>query len=177
MASLTDPDLLRNDRVEVLDVRPIVNRGEEPFDTIQQHLEALESDRTLLLVAPFDPRPLKQYVTRQGFVFDYREPEETMTWMAIYRGEEKTAPEVAGNGPATAIPVPGGFVYVLDCRELPPPEPLEWTSEVLETLNEGDRLIQHNDRKPALLLDNLEGYDWVLHENEESVRVEFTRTD
>lgn len=174
MNSLTDPQLLESSRVEVLDVRPIVSRGEEPFGTINEHLEELSKEKTLLLVAPFDPRPLKQYVTREGFVFDYWEPSDDMTWMAIYRGEQREKPDVDGAGPSFVVPVPGGVQYVLDCRELSPPLPLEWTSQVLENLGEKDLLVQHNDRRPDLLLDNLDEYEWAVNEDNDWVQIEFT---
>lgn len=173
MGELTDPELLGSSRVDVLDIRPIVDRGEEPFGTIDQHLRDLPGDSTLVLVAPFDPRPLKQYVTREGYVFDYWEPSDTMTWMAIYRGSERESPTLEGDGPSFVLPIPGGIQYVLDCRSLEPPRPLEWTSDVLERLNNDDLLVQHNDRRPALLLDNLDGFAWQTEEVRDRVRVEF----
>lgn len=173
METEIEPSLFENQWVTVLDVRPMIERGEEPFDTINQHLEELAENHTLLLVAPFDPRPLKKYVTDQGFKFQYWEPRDDMTWMAIHRGDEAERSNIDGPGPSLVVPVPGGSVYVLDCRELSPPQPLEWTSEVLERLGPEDLLVQHNDRRPALLLDNLEGYDWSVNEGKDKVTVEF----
>lgn len=173
METITDPALLENRKVSVLDVRPVIDRGDEPFDTIAQHLEDLANDRTLLLVAPFDPRPLKKYVTKQGYQYQYWEPRDDITWTAMHRGGQAERTNLEGPGPSLVVPIPEGSVYVLDCRTLSPPQPLEWTSEVLERLGEEDLVVQHNDRRPALLLDNLDGYDWTISEEDDRVRVEF----
>ncbi|MFN8544953.1 MAG: DUF2249 domain-containing protein [Candidatus Binatia bacterium] len=41
-----------------LDVRPLLARGEEPFDLIVRTVRELGSDEALHLIAPFEPAPL-----------------------------------------------------------------------------------------------------------------------
>lgn len=50
-----------------LDVRPILARGEEPFDTIMETVAKLEPGEPLELVAPFEPVPLFSVLAAQGF--------------------------------------------------------------------------------------------------------------
>ena len=53
----------------VLDVRPIIERGEEPFATIMETVAGLDG-RDLLLVAPFEPTPLQGVLSAQGFTYE-----------------------------------------------------------------------------------------------------------
>jgi hypothetical protein len=50
-----------------LDVRPILARGEEPFDTIMKVVATLSPDEPLELFAPFEPVPLFSVLGAQGF--------------------------------------------------------------------------------------------------------------
>ncbi|MEZ5322805.1 MAG: DUF2249 domain-containing protein [Microthrixaceae bacterium] len=52
----------------VLDVRPLIERGEEPFGTIMQTVAALDG-RALMLIAPFEPTPLQGVLGAQGFTY------------------------------------------------------------------------------------------------------------
>lgn len=49
-----------------LDVRPILVRGEEPFDAIMRAADALVDDEALHLIAPFEPRPIYAVMRRRG---------------------------------------------------------------------------------------------------------------
>lgn len=50
-----------------LDVRPILARGEEPFDTIMETVAKLDPGEPLELFAPFEPVPLFGVLGAQGF--------------------------------------------------------------------------------------------------------------
>jgi uncharacterized protein (DUF2249 family) len=50
-----------------LDVRPILARGEEPFDTIMATVSQLEPGEPLELFTPFEPVPLFSVLGAQGF--------------------------------------------------------------------------------------------------------------
>ena len=54
-------------RARIVDVRPIKARGEEPFDTIMAAVAALEEGEPLVILAPFDPEPLKGVLAEKGF--------------------------------------------------------------------------------------------------------------
>jgi hypothetical protein len=49
-----------------LDVRPLLARGEEPFEAIMRAADALAGDEALHLIAPFEPRPLYDVMRRRG---------------------------------------------------------------------------------------------------------------
>lgn len=65
--------------------------------------------------------------------------------------------------------VPSGLErQLLDVRELPPPQPLQQTLEVLAELDSGVALVQLNDRVPQFLFPKLEdrGYAFETVERE-----------
>lgn len=57
-------------KAKIVDVRPIIERGEEPFDTIMAAVDILEDNQTLVILAPFEPVPLEGVLSSQGFVYD-----------------------------------------------------------------------------------------------------------
>ncbi len=51
----------------VLDVRPILDAGEEPFDMIMDAVDELGEGNVLVIHAPFEPVPLEGVLGEQGF--------------------------------------------------------------------------------------------------------------
>jgi uncharacterized protein (DUF2249 family) len=50
-----------------LDVRPLIARGEEPFQKIMATIGTLGPDESLMLVSPFLPSPLIEKLQSEGF--------------------------------------------------------------------------------------------------------------
>jgi len=57
-------------RARVVDARPIIADGGEPFDTIMNAVGELSGDEVLVVYAPFEPVPLEGVLGEQGF--DYQ---------------------------------------------------------------------------------------------------------
>ena len=53
----------------LLDVRPIIAAGDEPFDLIMRTVGELKGGEELVIVAPFEPVPLEGVLGSQGFDF------------------------------------------------------------------------------------------------------------
>ncbi len=51
----------------VLDVRPLIANGEEPFALIRGRVDALEAGENLTIIAPFLPSPLIEMLKGEGF--------------------------------------------------------------------------------------------------------------
>lgn len=51
----------------VLDVRPDLARGQEPFSKIMSAARAIEPGGRLVLLAPFEPAPLYGVLAKLGF--------------------------------------------------------------------------------------------------------------
>ncbi len=54
-------------RTRVLDVRPRLARGEEPFPAIRARLAALPATERLTVIAPFLPAPLIEFHRGEGY--------------------------------------------------------------------------------------------------------------
>lgn len=63
-------------RAHVVDARPILAAGGEPFDAIMDAAERVGDDEILVVWAPFEPVPLEGVLAEQGFahVADEVEP-------------------------------------------------------------------------------------------------------
>jgi uncharacterized protein (DUF2249 family) len=55
------------DHFKRLDVRPLLQRGEEPFPVIRRSVDALKPDQGLIVIAPFLPSPLIEKLGSEGF--------------------------------------------------------------------------------------------------------------
>lgn len=55
------------DAAEVLDVRPVLADGGEPFVEIMETAERVTAGKSLVLIAPFEPVPLYQALGERGF--------------------------------------------------------------------------------------------------------------
>lgn len=56
-------------QVVILDVRPVLAAGGEPFDAIMSAAATLPQDGVLQVIAPFEPVPLYGVLGAQGFDF------------------------------------------------------------------------------------------------------------
>lgn len=62
------PDWLRTDRiVKSMDVRPMINAGEQPMGRVLQELASLPKGDILEIVTPFEPAPLIDKAKERGF--------------------------------------------------------------------------------------------------------------
>ena len=52
---------------KILDVRPHLARGEEPFALIRSRVDALQAGQGVSIIAPFMPAPLIELLKSEGF--------------------------------------------------------------------------------------------------------------
>ena len=68
MSGVTESDDRGSGEV-LLDVRPMLERGEGPFGKIMETVASLDG-RSLMLVASFEPTPLMGVLSSQGFTYE-----------------------------------------------------------------------------------------------------------
>jgi uncharacterized protein (DUF2249 family) len=68
----------------IVDVRPILARGEEPFDTIMATVAELEADQPLVVLVPFEPVPLEGVLSAQGFTWS-AETLDSGDWRVVFK--------------------------------------------------------------------------------------------
>lgn len=54
-------------RAHVVDARPVLAAGDEPFATIMEAASRVSEDEVLVVYAPFEPVPLEGVLAEQGF--------------------------------------------------------------------------------------------------------------
>lgn len=67
-----------------IDVRPDIAAGSEPFPRIMAAVRALGPDESLVLIAPFEPKPLYAALAEQGFTHEVH-PEPSGGWRVTFR--------------------------------------------------------------------------------------------
>ncbi|MEI2638059.1 MAG: DUF2249 domain-containing protein [Microthrixaceae bacterium] len=86
----------------VLDVRPIIERGEEPFATIMETVAGLDG-RDLLLVAPFEPTPLQGVLSAQGFTYESNQHGDAEWQVRFSRTGHQDGEALAGGSSSSAV--------------------------------------------------------------------------
>ncbi len=146
-----------------LDVRPILRAGGEPFSAIMDAVASLAPGQSLRLLATFKPVPLFQVLGARGFEPSAREIGDG-DWEVIFTpagaaASEGEPPTAAASGDAGEWPAPAAEI---DCRGLPPPEPMVTTLEAVEALAPGQSLVSLLPREPRFLFPELDarGHPW-----------------
>jgi uncharacterized protein (DUF2249 family) len=136
-----------------LDVRPMLERGEEPFKAIMAAARQVPIGQVLQLIAGFEPLPLYDALAKQGF--SRWTEHDGGRWEVRFHREpiEAEAPPAKTTGldwDAAAAEV------TIDVSELTPPEPMIKILQTLETLPSNARLLVHHVRRPMHLYDRLD---------------------
>jgi uncharacterized protein (DUF2249 family) len=144
----------------LLDVRPILRAGGEPFPQIMQAVKGLRPGQGLRLLATFEPIPLYAVLGRQGLAHSATRHGEA-DWEILFSPDP-----AAATAPRAKRPAPGSHEgdgagwpeprEVLDNRGMQPPEPMVRILSTLEELAPGEVIDAWNDREPLLLYPELE---------------------
>lgn len=134
----------------LLDVRPALARGEDPFVLIMRARAELAPGQALHLIAPFEPLPLMTHFRAEGFRVETREVTRT-EWHVRF-----LPPPTSGTS----------ALRELDLRELDPPGPLHKGLEAAARLARGETLVLHTRFRPVHLFEELGegGFDFETEE-------------
>lgn len=145
------PAEVRAAREKLLDVRPILAKGGDPFRVILRTAGELASDEALHLVVGFDPVPLYAVLGNQGFAA-HRQPEGSTFHVWFWRsGNPRQHPAVPPFQERCGLQQP----VEMDVRGLEPPQPMIAIFEKLAELGEGAQLLVRHHREPVLLYEKL----------------------
>ncbi|MCA9833880.1 MAG: DUF2249 domain-containing protein [Thermomicrobiales bacterium] len=145
-----------------LDVRPMLQRGDEPFTVISEASRAVRVGEALALRTTFDPIPLRDVLAKQGFESHTTGSGDDWTTL-FYRVRELTP---AAKPAAIASAEPATVEISIDVSELVPPEPMMKILNALEELPDGGRLVVHHVRRPMHLYPRLDELGYA-HATEE----------
>jgi len=146
---------------KVLDVRPILRSGGEPFQAIMQAVQDLRPGQALTLLATFRPQPLFRVMEGRGFDHEAREIDGG-DWEVRFTPKKETVPvetSVDADRPET-WPDPSKH---LDLTDLDPPEPMVRILAAAEALEPGEVLFAVLAREPLFLFPELSkrGHQWA----------------
>jgi len=145
------PAEVRAKSEQVLDVRPILAKGGDPFRLILRTVGELAPGQALHLVVGFEPAPLYAVLRSQGFAHHaQREGDVFHVWF-FRDGPGHAHPAVAPFEERTGLQAP----VEMDVRGLEPPQPMISILEKLVELGPGAQLLVHHHREPVLLYEKL----------------------
>ncbi len=148
-----------------LDVRDDIRAGREPFSKIMTATAALQANDQLLLIAPFEPKPLFDVLRKQGFGHSAKvlDSGDWEVLFARHSAASGVSPQVttAAEGLHSGVVSRDSKVVDVDARGLEPPQPMIKILEAVAALPEGVELRARTDRRPIHLYPHLEerGFD------------------
>lgn len=129
----------------IVDVRPTLRAGGEPFADIMAAVASLTRGQALRLFATFKPVPLFAVMAGKGFDHEEREIGGG-DWEVLFTPKMAQA--------ETPAP-PDNAAATLDTRGLEPPEPMVRVLAAVETLAPGATLEVFTERDPVFLCQEL----------------------
>jgi len=148
-----------------LDVRGDIRNGREPFSKIMAATGSLQADDQLLLIAPFEPKPLFSVLGRLGFSHTARAL-ESGDWEVLFtrlpvESKVVVSPAAAAEGSRDQTVSSDGNIRDVDARGLEPPQPMVKILEAVAVLPTGVELRARTDRRPMHLYPQLEQRGFV----------------
>jgi len=137
----------------------------------------LPDGATMEIVAPHEPRPLRQEFTQRyggSFSWDVVESEPGRCRVQITKGEESNDADAAGEIESSAAPADSDSITVteeLDVRDRPPAERHELIFEAYEDLKGEQAFVLVNDHDPKPLYHQFEAeagseFQWEYQKKE-----------
>jgi len=165
-------DNFKKENVVQMDVRPVIEAGNDPFKAIMGAIKTLPGDGVLEIINVFEPIPLINNLREKGFASFTERPTE---------GEVHTFFKKTGEAAQDEAPVQeqtdlssfelkvvefGENIKTIDVRHLEMPEPMVTILQEVEILPEGHALYVHHKRIPQFLLPELKKREFEILNSE-----------
>ncbi len=164
---------MNKDNLVSLDVRSIIEGGEDPFNEIMAVVKKLEDIQTLEIINSFEPIPLINKLKRKGYTTWTEKFEDGTIHSFFKKGIENIALEET-----SSIEIEHSFdekykefigkLKQVDVRQLEMPEPMSTILEELELLPQGNALLVEHKKVPQFLLPELEVRNFKILYNKKS---------
>jgi len=142
-----------------LDVRPIIEKGADPFSVIMQQVNLLQTGSVLKLINSFEPVPLVKILNKKGFESYVETVNENQVNTYFHKTREDAngiTPEQKETGDwEILLKRFDGNQVTIDVRHLEMPQPMMTILEALGRLPEGHALFVYHKRIPVFLLPEL----------------------
>jgi uncharacterized protein (DUF2249 family) len=157
------PAFLKNTAIEdivELDVRPVMEKGEDPLKVILQKIRSLKTGQVLKIINSFEPTPLINLLGKQGFDSYVEKLKEDVINTYFFKKTNVAAKVNEAVSPASdwneVVKRFNGNLETVDVRALPMPQPMHTILDALETLPANKALFVYHKRIPVFLLPELE---------------------
>lgn len=157
------------DKIQKLDVRPIIDSGKDPFLEIMAVVKSLKDDEILHLINSFEPLPLYSIMQSKGFEH-WTENDDNVINVFFYKQEASKSAIKEESEINEEAPIEFENVIEIDVRELAPPEPMMKILENISRVDEKTIMVVHHHREPMMLYPKLEerGYEAVTNKISEN---------
>lgn len=155
---------MKTNKFYELDVRPILEKGIDPFNAIMEKLDKLPDNQVLVVINTFEPIPLLNILKTKGYKYETKRPEKGVVYTYIKKSnniptEENSSIESELSFEDVEVKFENNYKRI-DVRELEMPMPMVTILETLESLNEGEALYVDHKRLPQYLLPELQKRDY-----------------
>lgn len=160
---------LSDEKIITLDVRPILDKGLDPFKDIMSRIKELKEDEVLLIINSFEPIPLYSVLGSKGF--QHWTEKENNSFKVYFFKKTNDSMELDQNiSDNVKRELNFENVIELDVRELAPPEPMMKILETLPQIDDKSVLLVHHHREPMMLYPKLEerGFEAITNKINDS---------
>ena len=172
MNQIEKPEVLKKlttDKIQKMDVRPIIDSGKDPFLEIMAKIKSLNDDEVFHLINSFEPIPLYSVMQSKGFEH-WTENDGSMFNVFFYKNDVNKSDIKVNTITSQESPIDYENVLELDVRELAPPEPMMKILENISKVDEKTVMVVHHHREPLMLYPKLEerGYTAITNKIDEN---------
>lgn len=167
------PEFMQNlspDNTLELDVRAMLDAGEDPLNLIREKVRDMAANQVLKLINSFEPIPLIQLLEKQGYESYCNIEGEDLVYTYFHKGnkvKETQTNSQSGNEDWDAILSKfEGKLKEVNVRHLEMPMPMLTILDELDKLPEGQALFVFHKRIPVFLLPELQerNFDYRIKE-------------
>jgi len=170
----TEKKVMKKENIIEMDVRPVLERGDDPFEAIMARLKTMKTGYTLKIINTFEPIPLLNILKKKGYIYLTERPEPGIVHTYLEKDEEGAGTQSKEKTKHTQLSFDTVFeeykdrLHTIDVRDLEMPMPMVTILEELEKLEPGKALYVDHKKLPQYLLPELEdrNYKWVTREIE-----------
>lgn len=167
------PEFLKNalkENITELDVRPVIESGNDPFNLIIKTVKQIPQAGILKLVNSFEPVPLIPILTKQGFEYYVETVSDNLVNTYFFKKDNKAIIEPSNVSKAedwqSKMDYYNGRLVTIDVREMEMPLPMMTILEELEKLPAEKALFVYHKRIPVFLLPELKERHFEYRINE-----------
>lgn len=160
-----------NQKINILDVRPTINAGADPFKDIIQAVKSLKKDETLKIINVFEPFPLIKILKDKGLTTWTNKISESEYHTFFKKDKNNLIVNTIDNTPIkddfdATLASYGSNLKEIDVRLLEMPEPMVTILDELERLPKNHVLLVNHKKVPQFLLPELKkrAYTWLSKE-------------